>query len=79
VWFEGVDGAVAHARATTIAKGAVTLAPAASAIGVPLGLSVGVAVTDGGDAAALAKLMHRADVALYAAKAAGKGRVEMAS
>ena len=78
VWFEGVDAAVAKARATAIAKAAVTLAPAAAAIGVPLGLSVGVAVMDSHDGVTLADLTRRADGALYAAKAAGKGRVEMA-
>jgi diguanylate cyclase (GGDEF)-like protein len=79
VWFEGVSGAVAKARATAIAKAAVTLAPASAAIGVPLGLSVGVAVMDSRGDASLADLTRRADGALYAAKAAGKGRVEMAS
>lgn len=79
VWFEGVDGAVAQARATVLAKSAAALAPAAAAIGVPLGLSAGVAVMDGQAGVSLTELMGRADGALYAAKAAGKGRAEIAS
>jgi len=79
VWFEGVDGTVAQARAMAIVNAAVTLAPSAAAIGVPLGLSVGIAVMDGRDGVSLVDLTRRADGALYAAKAAGKSRVEMAS
>ena len=79
VWFEGVDGAVAQARALVMAKQAVALAPAAAAIGIPLGLSAGVAVMNGRDGISLADLTRRADEALYAAKAAGKGRVEVAT
>lgn len=78
VWFEGVDGAVAQARAMAITKAAADLAPSAAAIGAPLGLSVGIAVMDGRDGVSLVDLTRRADGALYAAKAAGKGRVEMA-
>jgi diguanylate cyclase (GGDEF)-like protein/PAS domain S-box-containing protein len=75
LWLEGIDGAVAEARAEALAGAASALAPAAAEGGAPLGLSAGIAAAAAGDAASFAELMRRADAALYAAKAAGKGRV----
>jgi len=74
LWLEGADGAVAEARARALAGAAPSLVPSAAAAGAPLGLSAGVAVATAGDASSPADLMRRADAALYAAKAAGKGQ-----
>jgi diguanylate cyclase (GGDEF)-like protein/PAS domain S-box-containing protein len=78
LWLEGADRAVAMTRAEALAAAAPSLVPGAAAAGIPLGMSAGILAVSAGESAALADLMRRADAALYAAKAAGKGCVREA-
>jgi diguanylate cyclase (GGDEF)-like protein/PAS domain S-box-containing protein len=74
LWLDAIDIDVAEARLAIIGGGVAALVPASMEAGLPLGLSAGLAPMESGVTLTFAELMHRADTAVYASKAAGKGR-----
>ena len=74
LWLAGADCDAGVARAAALARATAGLVPAAADAGIPLGLSAGVAWIGAGVPGSLVEAFRRADSALYAAKASGKGR-----
>lgn len=74
MWLEDTDEAGAAAKAESLLDEARRLKQFSGDADHPLGVSIGVAVTDPSTAEPLEDLVTRADEAMYRAKRAGKGR-----
>ena len=74
MWLEDTDEAGASAKAESLLLEAERLKQFSGDADHPLGVSIGVAVTNPSFAEPLEDLVTRADEAMYRAKRAGKGR-----
>jgi diguanylate cyclase (GGDEF)-like protein len=78
LWLEGANAEVALAKANLLLQRGEALKIFSGAPDCPLGMSIGVAVTEPGAEETLEQLMARADIAMYASKKRGKGRATFA-
>ncbi len=78
LWMEGVDSAVAPARAETILAAGRDLLVYSGSPEHPIGLSIGMAVREPGSAETREELIARADAVMYEIKHGGKGWYRLA-
>ncbi len=78
MWLDGISEKVSEKRANRLIEARKILRNYSGDDDHPLGMSVGVAIYDPEDEEPLDDLMARADAAMYKAKKAGKGGLQMA-
>jgi diguanylate cyclase (GGDEF)-like protein/PAS domain S-box-containing protein len=78
LWLEGADVEAAQTKADVLLRQGETLKEFSGGPDCPLGMSLGIAVTEAGAGETLEELMARADIAMYASKKRGKGRATFA-
>lgn len=78
LWLSRADESVASAVAERLLRGVAALRDLSADDARPLGLSVGIAVREGGGGERAQELADRADHAMYAAKTSGKDKYAVA-
>lgn len=78
VWMDGVDEAVAVAKAKSLLDGSATLESFSGGLGRTLSMSIGIAVYDPASDESIDALLSRADGAMYQTKHSGKGSFRVA-
>lgn len=79
IWIDGLGERGALARAETLLQASHTLADFTGDPARPLGISIGLALTEPGQSETPEQLVARADAAMYRVKAAGKGGITVAA
>ncbi len=73
LWLEETDAAAAEAKARTLLEQARSLRAYSGSPDTPLGISIGIALSDPALDESIDELLARADEAMYAVKKGGKG------
>ncbi|MDA0261796.1 MAG: GGDEF domain-containing protein, partial [Proteobacteria bacterium] len=77
LWLEEVDERAAITKAEKLLEASLALREYSGSVERPLGISIGIAVSDSEMREAIPDLVARADEAMYRAKRGGKGSYEI--